>query len=124
MSRKFGAIVRTEDNATHNLVRYFMVGEMTNEGFTGALYDYVGGGEHQEVYSIKGELDWEMDEELFIEKSKFMGQEFIDDMTKFYDKDISFSPDSYKYETDIVGTKYTGFKLTPVEIGNTIWEEN
>jgi hypothetical protein len=125
-----GMILFTEGKGLD--VRYFLVGvpdEETNIK-AGIIYDYTGGGEYTTAYVLGGEIlsiDDCDDDALIDIIDTTVGKGFIDMCEAFMAKHMHYNPEEDSYspilETD-KRTVYIGKKVSPMDFGNTLWEEN
>lgn len=119
-------------------VRYLQIGIQNEKGFSGRIYDYVGGGEFQDFFYLHDEdvdsgeesLDYEEQTEVISEVYPWLVDAIwnkVDEITT-YDKNTGyyyFKPDFVKkmqrlYNGDFAKGYYDEYMM-PVMVGDTIW---
>ena len=106
-------------------IRYLMVGAIVDTLFFGSICDYTGGGEHTEYRFEENEMiEGDYPDNIFEETYPTL----YDRIEKFkIDKGIDLDGiGNYVYigEEDTNGLKVIGETIKPIEVGNTIFEEN
>ena len=120
----FGSIVKMENRENPHQVRYFMVGSLYEEKFTGVVYDYLGGGAYQEVYIIDGVVNPDLEEDDWRQQARFFNQgTLLKNIDEFMTEDLTHVNGEY-FSPKIKATEFKGLILEPIEIGNTIWEKD